>query len=160
MVAILTVVGWCLTVVQICISLIISNVEWLFLCLLATCLVWRNVCLGLQAFFDWVVLLLLSCMSCLYILETKPLEVTNVCKYFLLFHRLSFSPGHICIISPNTFSKPSLPSSSISNMWRLAHNPVSLSFQFHFLSAVLAGWLALLFPRALTPALFFGLQYL
>ena len=31
---------------------------------------------------DWVLLLLLNCMSCLYILEIKPLSVTCVNKYF------------------------------------------------------------------------------
>ena len=130
--------GWCRTVVSICISLIMSSVEWLFMCLLATCLLWRNVCLGLQAFFDWVVLLLLSYMICLCILETKALEVTHVCKYRLLFHRLSFSPGHICIVSPNTFLIPSLPS-RISIVCRVAHAPVSL---FSLISLCLLAWLA------------------
>ena len=33
-------------------------------------------------FFDWVVFLLLSCMSCLYILEIKPLSVASLAVIF------------------------------------------------------------------------------
>ena len=37
----------------------------------------------------WLVLLLLSCMNCLYILEIKPMLVCIICKYFLPFLKLS-----------------------------------------------------------------------
>ena len=55
LIGILTSGKWYLSVIFICISLIISNVEHLFMFLLAIwCLLWRNVYLGLPPIFDWV----------------------------------------------------------------------------------------------------------
>ena len=46
-------------------------------------LVWRNVCLGLLTIFGYGHLLfLLSCMSCLYILESMPLLVASFANIF------------------------------------------------------------------------------
>ena len=81
--------------VLICISLIISDVEhlfmesWLYVCLL----LFRSsdhFLLGSLVFFFF---LLLNCVSCLHILDSEdinPLSVTSFFKYFLPVCRLSF----------------------------------------------------------------------
>ena len=78
-------------------SLIISDVVHLCMSLLPICLLWKNIYLGLLltfflGFLFLFLFLILSCMSCLYILEIKPMLVTSfpnifsqsVCCLFIL----------------------------------------------------------------------------
>ena len=76
-------------VILVCMFFMITEVEHLFMYLLAICMSLEKFLSDLLPIFNQLIFLLLSCMSSLYILDINTLIDNIICKYFLSFYKSS-----------------------------------------------------------------------